>query len=234
MQGHYSDMEELRSETPLARSQDFSSSYGSSIHHSITPREKRNLSRRLYSILHMKVLKNGSGFLGVTHLHNRLVHSRPRLRKLYQHSWELSEDLGRLDGFQSPQENGMSIYDAAGFTKWTGKTISLNPHRESWNNHLSPGVKRHLSDARTKANGPSWNMRPLSQKSGPWHHGKWTCCSTCQVLPKSIKIAFFSQAKLKAKCKNTTRSSAGHTNLIYIHMNEVLAHDHELRPWTKF
>lgn len=28
----------------------------------------------------MKVLKNGSGFLGVTHLHNRLVHSRP-LRK---------------------------------------------------------------------------------------------------------------------------------------------------------
>ena len=65
----------------------------------------------------MKVLKNGSGFLGVTHLHNRLIHSRPRLRKLYQHSWELSEDLGRLDGFQSPQENGMSIYDAAGFTK---------------------------------------------------------------------------------------------------------------------
>ena len=64
----------------------------------------------------MKVLKDGSGFLGVTHLHNRLVHSRP-LRKPHQHPWELSEDLSRLDGFQPPQENGMSINDAAGFIK---------------------------------------------------------------------------------------------------------------------
>lgn len=50
-------------------------------------------------------------------------------------------------------------------------------------------------------------------------------------LPSSSKInkdCIFSQAKLKAKCKNTTCYSAGHTNLTYIHMNEVLIHDHEL------
>lgn len=226
-------MEELRTETPLARSQDFSSSYQLSIHHSITPREKRNLSRRLYSILHMKVLQNGSGFLGVTHLHNRFIHSRPRLRKLYQHPWELSEDLSRLDGFQSPQEIGMSINDAAGFTKWTGKTLIKSPQRKLKQSPLPRGETALL----WRQNQSQWSQLELEASQPEIRTltpGQVDLLLHLPSSPKINKDCVFSQAKLKAKCKNTACSSAGHTNLIYIHMNEVLVHDHELRPWTKF